>query len=283
MVYLIMYGHFKGRTKMRIKKVYFSPTGNCKKIADEVVKTLTTKILDVQAFDLARPGIRQKEICVNENEILVIVMPIYASRLPNKIMPFIRENLIGKGAKAIAMVSYGNRSYGDGLAELCGILKDNGFEICGAAAVPSEHAFASKLANGRPDLDDLKEIADYVKSLGVDGTDGSKRNLVVKGNYPPGEYYRPLKKDGTPAIFLKATPLTDPKKCMHCGYCALACPMGSIHSKDSSRIEGICIKCQACVKICKMQAKYFDNEDFLSHKDMLEETFTDRKEIEFFY
>lgn len=266
---------------MKIKKIYFSPTGNSKKIADEAVKALHANILDVQAFDITKPGNREKEIFVNKDELLVISMPIYASRLPNKIMPFVRENIKSNGAKAICFVTYGNRSYGDGLAELCGLLEDNGFEIIGAGVVPSEHAFA-KIAEGRPNAKDLEEVGSYVSDLMKRGLE-AQTEIEIPGEYPAGAYYRPLRNDGVPAVFLKATPKTDVDKCIHCGYCQMACPMNSISPADYSLITGICIKCQACVKNCKMGAKYFDDEDFLSHKEMLEENFNDKKENEFFY
>ena len=47
-------------------------------------------------------------------------------------------------------------------------------------------------------------------------------------------------------------------------------------------VSGVCIKCQACVRKCPAGAKYFEDPAFLSHKEMLVENFTARKENEFF-
>ena len=60
------------------------------------------------------------------------------------------------------------------------------------------------------------------------------------------------------------------------------CPMGAIDSKDPSSVPGTCIKCQACVRKCTKQAKYFDDEAFLSHVAMLKANFTAPKENETF-
>lgn len=55
--------------------------------------------------------------------------------------------------------------------------------------------------------------------------------------------------------------------------------MGSISADDVADVSGICIKCQACVKFCPTHVKYFTDTDFLSHVRMLENTYTDRKEV----
>ena len=47
-------------------------------------------------------------------------------------------------------------------------------------------------------------------------------------------------------------------------------------------MNGICIKCQACVKKCPTGAKYFDDAAFLSHVAMLEQNFTRPTQAEFF-
>ena len=92
-----------------------------------------------------------------------------------------------------------------------------------------------------------------------------------------GPYYTPLKTDGTPAKFLKAKPLTHWEKCSRCGACARACPMGSIDPETMDAV-GLCVKCQACVRKCTRQAKYFEDADFLSHVAMLEQNYTRQAE-----
>ncbi len=94
-------------------------------------------------------------------------------------------------------------------------------------------------------------------------------------------YYTPLQEDGSPAHFLKTVPKTNPEICSHCGKCASACPMNSISPENESEINGICIKCQACIKTCPVNAKYFDDEQFLSHVRMLENTYTRRAQNTF--
>lgn len=60
------------------------------------------------------------------------------------------------------------------------------------------------------------------------------------------------------------------------------CLSHGLHRGDCVTVSGVCIKCQACVRKCPAGAKYFEDPAFLSHKEMLVENFTARKENEFF-
>ena len=58
--------------------------------------------------------------------------------------------------------------------------------------------------------------------------------------------------------------------------------MGSIDFNDVSKLNGICIKCGACIKKCPTNAKYYDDDDYLRHKHELEVDFVYRREPELF-
>lgn len=114
-----------------------------------------------------------------------------------------------------------------------------------------------------------------------------QKDEIVLSPAVPGDadssYYIPTGTSGKPAKFLKSAPQTDSEKCDRCGRCAALCPMGSISSEDPSVVSGICIKCQACILGCPRGAKFFDDEQFLSHARMLEQKFAGiHKENEFY-
>ena len=46
--------------------------------------------------------------------------------------------------------------------------------------------------------------------------------------------------------------------------------MGSISASDPTVITGPCIKCNRCVRECKVGAKYFDDAGYLFHVSDLE-------------
>lgn len=262
--------------------LYFSPTGSTKQVV-EVAASVVCGMMDTEPpeeVDFTNAYMREKNLTFAEGDLVFVGVPTYAGRVPNKIMPFIAENLKGNGAFAVPVVTYGNRSFDDSLAELADLLEADGFKLLGGGAFPCQHAFAENLATGRPDMMDMLSAMQLGEA--VAGNLAAKRAIAsteFPGNHPAGPYYVPKGVDGQPAKFLKAKPVTDRTKCTACGVCVKACPMGSIDANADFDATGICIKCQACIKKCPAGAKSFDDEAFLSHRQMLMENFAgERKE-----
>jgi NAD-dependent dihydropyrimidine dehydrogenase PreA subunit len=188
----------------------------------------------------------------------------------------------GNGALAVAVVVYGNRHYDDALIEWRDILEARGFGVIAAGAFIGEHSFSRILGQGRPDNQDMSVVAEFARRIDQKIATSPDARVSVPGKQPYRAYYRPKDKDGNPASILKVVPKTS-DDCIHCGLCASLCPIGSIDADDETRITGICIKCCACIKYCPMEAKYFDDANFLWHKEELEIVFTSpRREPEFF-
>ena len=268
----------------KVWAVYFSPTGGTEKVVKTIAETMAAKFgLDVNEIDLTKPENRKKTYEFGGEDLAVVGTPVYAGRIPNKILPDLEACLAGSGTKAVPVSVFGNRSFDDGLMELKLLLEARGFVPVAAAAAVSQHAFSETLAAGRPDEKDLEELRAFAERTAEKVMAGETFEAVsVRGNNPVGPYYTPLTEEGTPAKFLKAKPLTDMELCDHCGICAQVCPVESIDAEDESQVPGICIKCQACVKKCPKHAKYFTDEQFLSHVRMIEKNYSARSENSFF-
>ena len=97
-----------------------------------------------------------------ESEDLVFFStPVYAGRIPNKMLPYVQSAFEGNGAFAVPVSVFGNRNFDNGLIELRNELELHGFHTIAAAGIPTEHVFSNKLATGRPDADDLAKIAEF--------------------------------------------------------------------------------------------------------------------------
>ena len=264
----------------QVRAVWWSATGNTRKVTERVAEELAGALgCPMSTVDFTPPQARQQILSFGPEELVVVGSPTYAGKLPNKMLPDFQTKLAGGGALAVALVTFGNRSFDNSLAELCAALEASGFHTVAGGAFACRHAFTDKLAPGRPDWSDLSQAADLARRTAekVRGLTGVPSPVEVPGD-AAAPYYVPRGTDGQPAKFLKAKPKTNLSRCCNCGACARACPMGAIDPADVSSVPGTCIKCQACVRKCTRGAKFFDDPAFLSHVAMLEQNFTEPKE-----
>ena len=258
----------------RICYIYFSPTGGTKLVAGNIAKAMALELnLPMESFDITVPEGREKIYNFSADDLVVIASPTYAGRVPNKMLPEFERLVQGAGQTPAVIVSvYGGRSNDEGLRELLTVCEKNGFKAIAAASCVVRHSMSRVLAASRPNDSDMAELDAF-------GRKAAKKALTaptaveIDRDTPIAPYYRPFKEDMSPAVFLKAKPLTHEDKCIGCGACANSCPMGSISFEDFKTVEGVCIKCHACVRNCPVEAKYFDNEELLSHIRVLEKLF----------
>ncbi|HHZ02943.1 MAG TPA: ferredoxin [Tissierellia bacterium] len=265
----------------KVNGVFFSATGTTKKVvtslADELSKYLKT---DTYFYDFTLPSNREKPLHFGNGDLVIVGLPVYAGRVPNVLLKFL-NTIQSDGAKAVALVLYGNRNYDDALIELKDILNNNGFKVIAGGAFIGEHSFSKTLAKGRPDEKDLKKVRMFAKEIHAKISSENGQDVVVPGNEVYRPYYKPKNEKGEDVDFRKIKPKTN-EECVDCKLCVSLCPMGSIDYNDVSKLNYICIKCGACIKSCPVSAKYYDDENYLRHKYELEIELTERKEPEIF-
>ena len=136
--------------------VWFSATGTTKKAVSRA-SSLIAQDLNVpcREFSYNLPAAREDDLSFGPGDLVVFGVPVYAGRVPNLLLPYIRDKVKGNGALAVPVVLYGNRNFDDGLMELRNVLRDNGFHPIAAGAFVGEHAFSKILGAGRPDEEDM--------------------------------------------------------------------------------------------------------------------------------
>ncbi|MDF2676142.1 MAG: 4Fe-4S ferredoxin, iron-sulfur binding domain protein [Bacillota bacterium] len=267
----------------KISCMYFSPTGTTKKIVDGIAFRIEEKNKDkikVNCIDFTLKSVREETVQFGVDDILIIGVPVYAGRVPNVLLNYL-NTIIGCKSYAIPIVVYGNRNYDDALIELKNILINNGFKVISAGAFIGEHSFSDTLAKGRPDEKDMEIVYEFADNIVKLFNEFPSENISVKGQTPLRSYFQPKDRDGNPFDFKRIIPKTN-KNCMNCKLCSEICPMESIDNDNVSKLNGPCIKCCACIKSCPVHAKYFDDVNYLKHKEELEIDCEKRREIEIF-
>jgi len=267
-----------------INTMYFSATGTTKKVIDELANNLL-EIADfkgiIKNVDFTLPEVRKEPVSFTEEDVVIVGIPVIAGRVPNVLLKYL-NTIKGNSALVIAVVVYGNRNYDDALVELKDILELDGFKVIAGGTFIGEHSFSKILAQNRPDEKDMAIVGDFARQIyNKIATQDELQTVVVKGNKPYRNYYKPKDKNGDFVDIRKVTPKTN-SNCIDCKLCVSICPTGCIDAKDVSKLNGICIKCCACIKNCPTHAKYFDDENYLRHKHELEIEFANRQEPELF-
>ena len=271
----------------KIWAVYFSGTGTTRRTVERIAGGIASRLnLPAESVDFSRPAVRQETLGFGEKDLVVFGTPVYAGRVPNVLLPFLRERVVGGGALVVPVVLFGNRNYDDALIELRNILTADGMHPIAAGAFVGEHSFSRVLGADRPNAEDealMDEFAARVAELAAGLDAAPVKSVAVRGQEPLRPYYTPRDRAGNPINILKVKPKTDLSRCGGCGLCADLCPMGSIDPADVSAVRGICIKCCACVKGCPTGAKFFDDEGYLYHQHELEAQYARPAENEVFY
>ena len=119
---------------MELKKVwavYFSGTGTTRSTVERIAHVIAGKLdLPVERVDFSVPTVRQREQRFNAADLVVFGTPVIAGRVPNVLLPYLREKIIGGGALVVPVVLFGNRNYDDALVELRNILAADGLHPC---------------------------------------------------------------------------------------------------------------------------------------------------------
>ena len=245
-----------------VQCLYFSPTGSTKKIAKTVAKG--TGIPVTAPISITTPQERESFTGQVDGDLLIVGVPVYTGTFPSLILSPL-SNLDGSGRWALPIAVCGNVRMGTCLAELCGILKQQGFKIPAAGNFIAKHSFICDdypIGKGRPDKDDQnkafqfgKQVIDKMSKDSKDITYLYRGNLYIrmyvsssteaKGFVSMGEYYRSR---------IRVSDHNE-EMCQVCGRCAEVCPTGSIDPKTYRVEDETCIRCFACTDVCPAGVK----------------------------
>lgn len=200
--------------------IYYSETGQCKKIAEYLAAKSGFSLLDIY-------GINEFDF-----EKAILVFPVHCQNIPTAVRSFLKK-LTVKYLAAVA--AYGRMSYGKVLYEL---QNNYPFNIVAAAYVPAKHAYLSE--DGFEECEKLDPIIEKLNSPAAVKIPNSYKNLLA--NIAP-------KKRSRAGVKLYAD-----AACNKCGACTAVCRHGGI---VNGKPKKNCIRCLRCVGYCPSNALHF--------------------------
>ena len=228
-------------TVQKVSAIYFSPTGTTKSVIKHMLTGFDTQ---QEEIDLTPYENRSNTYSFNENELVIIGVPVYGGRVPSAAENRIKL-LKGNRTPAVLVINYGNIHYFNALFELWNIADTKCFITIAAAIVVSEHNVVKGIASGRPNAQDLSAVLSFAKQVQVKlSQSNSIENIVLQGKVPKTpRNTQPIKPHGN-------------MKCTSCGVCGKLCPVHAID--DPRKTAGqACIRCMRCVKYCPQNARTY--------------------------
>ena len=245
-----------------VQSLYFSPTGSTRRIVEAIAEG--TGVPSLAPISVTTPRERDSFSGKIDGDLLIVGVPVYTGRFPSFVLSPLSK-VDGTARWALPVAVCGNVRMGTCLAELCAILKRQGFTIPAAGNFVAQHSFACEgfpIAKGRPDQADLRQAVEFGRRVAGEITEGAEDITCVYGRFL---YIRMYVSGSTEATGFVSMPERhrptirvsehNADLCDDCGNCVDVCPTGSIDPESYLVEDETCIRCFACTAACLPGAK----------------------------
>lgn len=230
--------------------LYFSGTGNSRIAAQLLAKDLGDALISINdIFKSEAPWVFHSETP------FVLVSPIYAWRLPERIETFLEKATFDGSRKLYIVATMGVHA---GCAEIyCQkIAEHRGMDFMGFAGIPmpDNYLVSGKALNKEDDKEKIQAALPRLHEIG--------KLIRYRRSLPLGEGY--TKKDHLLSglvnwsfshFMINSHAFSVSETCLACGRCAKNCPMNNIVLEDGNiRFGQRCMFCMGCINCCPVHA-----------------------------
>lgn len=243
---------------MNIALVYFSQTGNTKKVAQSMAEAFLERGHSVNIM----PWKDARIIDITECDVLGIGAPCFESQAPVPIKTFVSQLPSLKGKLSFVFATCGGAP-GRVLYDLSRGLRKRKAKVIAGFTCHGEVRHPAPCLKGRlldrPNDEDLEDARVFARAVAGHATAGQKKPIHGKSSNslkPGWSFYHLVSFIAKPPLLriLLPKPSHVPSLCKQCGLCVRECPMSCISFKQNPESGNTCIRCFRCLTACPEKA-----------------------------
>ena len=270
--------------------IYFSQTGNTKKVAEAIRDAIRVKTGHCDIVNLKEADVRS----LAGYELIGLGCPAFAREEPVNVMRFIRGMGALRGKHCFIFATHGGHP-GDTLPSMAGKLRRQGLRVIGGFNCDGSdhmpHFTYPWFTAGHPDEIDLKAAADFGQEVVACSQGLSRGEKIPLPKFPKPDKDLTKKRSRITKVNRPVSRgfefkmVWDKEKCRYpkCRICVDNCPMDAIDlSADPIIFRKGCITCYFCEMLCPTGAIEFGSEGVAARKKARVEGMLGRQYPEFF-
>lgn len=243
---------------MDVTLIYFSQTGNTRRVAETLAEAMRDAGNAVRLVSL-RKATAQDAFA---GDLLGVGTPCFSSQAPTPIKMFLQSLPALERKRAFVFATSGGAP-GRVLYDLTRLLQNKGAEVVGGFLTRGEVYHAAPCLRGRmpnrPDAEDLAQARRFATALSKHVSAGCPGPLAESrpdAFRPGGGYYDLVAAISTDGFLRRMLPepKANPARCNGCQWCVAACPMHNITLQPTPHLGDDCIRCYRCLTGCPQQA-----------------------------
>jgi flavodoxin/ferredoxin len=243
---------------MEVTMIYFSQTGNTRKVAEAMADTFRDLGHSARTISLAKATPED----ATTGDLLGVGSPCFTGQAPTPIKDFLRA-LPPLGHRRAFVFATSGGAPGKVLYDLTRPLYCKGMDVIGGTLIRGECYYPAPCFigryPGRPNDEDLARAQRFAIAVAEHVSDGSagpvteSRPDALKRGWGLYDFEGMLISDPLVRLVLPK-PKLNQSKCDKCQWCVYECPTDNIILKPYPSLGGRCIRCYRCLAGCPKKA-----------------------------